>query len=129
MAFGQVGLIFALFGVAAGFVPVGTMPVQSAAQRVSASTATPQVDATVGEAPSAPWSSCVLAGLGFGYAAAAAGAYSRRSVTARRAEKAAAARTPVAYPIFTFRWLAVHFITVPTVFFLGAISAMQFIQR
>lgn len=33
------------------------------------------------------------------------------------------------YPIFTVRWLAVHGLAVPTVFFLGAISAMQFIQR
>jgi len=33
------------------------------------------------------------------------------------------------YPIFTFRWLAVHALGVPTIFFLGAITAMQFIQR
>ena len=33
------------------------------------------------------------------------------------------------YPIFTVRWLAVHALGVPTVFFLGAITAMQFIQR
>ena len=33
------------------------------------------------------------------------------------------------YPIFTFRWLAIHGLAVPTVFFLGAITAMQFIQR
>ncbi|TYH76815.1 hypothetical protein ES332_D04G112600v1 [Gossypium tomentosum] len=31
------------------------------------------------------------------------------------------------YPIFTVRWLAVHGLAVPTVFF-GSISAMQFIQ-
>jgi len=36
---------------------------------------------------------------------------------------------PVTYPIFTVRWLAVHTLGVPTVFFLGAIAAMQFIQR
>ena len=36
---------------------------------------------------------------------------------------------PGAYPIFTFRWLAVHALAVPTVFFLGSITAMQFIQR
>jgi photosystem II cytochrome b559 subunit beta len=36
---------------------------------------------------------------------------------------------PVVYPIFTFRWLAVHAIAVPTIFFLGAITSMQFIQR
>lgn len=33
------------------------------------------------------------------------------------------------YPIFTVRWLAVHGLAVPTIFFLGAITAMQFIQR
>ena len=33
------------------------------------------------------------------------------------------------YPIFTVRWLAVHALAVPTAFFLGSISAMQFIQR
>jgi photosystem II cytochrome b559 subunit beta len=35
----------------------------------------------------------------------------------------------ITYPIFTFRWLAVHALAVPTVFFIGSISAMQFIQR
>jgi photosystem II cytochrome b559 subunit beta len=35
----------------------------------------------------------------------------------------------VAYPIFTFRWLAIHALAVPTIFFLGAITSMQFIQR
>nr|YP_010732192.1 cytochrome b559 beta subunit of photosystem II [Calidiella yingdensis]WDY13106.1 cytochrome b559 beta subunit of photosystem II [Calidiella yingdensis] len=33
------------------------------------------------------------------------------------------------YPIFTVRWLAVHALAVPTIFFLGSITAMQFIQR
>ena len=33
------------------------------------------------------------------------------------------------YPIFTVRWLAVHALAIPTVFFLGAIAAMQFIRR
>jgi photosystem II cytochrome b559 subunit beta len=33
------------------------------------------------------------------------------------------------YPLCTVRWLAVHGLAVPTVFFLGSISAMQFIQR
>ncbi|MGD1857373.1 MAG: cytochrome b559 subunit beta [Leptolyngbyaceae cyanobacterium] len=33
------------------------------------------------------------------------------------------------YPIFTVRWLAIHALGIPTVFFLGAIAAMQFIQR
>ncbi|MEM6518458.1 MAG: cytochrome b559 subunit beta [Cyanobacteria bacterium P01_D01_bin.71] len=36
---------------------------------------------------------------------------------------------PMVYPIFTVRWLAVHTLAVPSVFFLGAIAAMQFIQR
>ena len=35
--------------------------------------------------------------------------------------------TNTAYPVLTFRWLAVHALAVPTVFFLGAILAMQFI--
>ena len=33
------------------------------------------------------------------------------------------------YPIITVRWIAIHAIGAPAVFFLGAISAMQFIQR
>ncbi|KAH6559208.1 hypothetical protein KP509_1Z018700 [Ceratopteris richardii] len=33
------------------------------------------------------------------------------------------------YPIFTVRWLVVHGLAIPTVFFLGSISATQFIQR
>ena len=33
------------------------------------------------------------------------------------------------YPIFTVRWLAVHALAIPTVFFLGAIAAMQLIRR
>lgn len=35
----------------------------------------------------------------------------------------------ITYPIFTVRWLSIHALAVPTVFFLGAITAMQFIQR
>ena len=38
-------------------------------------------------------------------------------------------KQPISYPIFTFRWSAIHGIAVPTVFFLGAITSMQFIQR
>jgi photosystem II cytochrome b559 subunit beta len=38
-------------------------------------------------------------------------------------------KKPYIYPIFTFRWLAVHALAVPTIFFLGAITAIQFIQR
>lgn len=30
------------------------------------------------------------------------------------------------YPIYTVRWLAIHTLGVPTVWFIGAISAMQF---
>lgn len=36
---------------------------------------------------------------------------------------------PITYPIFTVRWLSIHALGVPSVFFLGAIAAMQFIQR
>jgi photosystem II cytochrome b559 subunit beta len=36
---------------------------------------------------------------------------------------------PITYPIFTVRWLSVHALAVPTVFFLGAIASMQFIHR
>uniref|UniRef100_A0A0G4GTS0 Cytochrome b559 subunit beta n=1 Tax=Chromera velia CCMP2878 TaxID=1169474 RepID=A0A0G4GTS0_9ALVE len=35
----------------------------------------------------------------------------------------------ISYPIVTVRWLAIHVLGIPTVFFLGAIVAMQFIQR
>merc|ERR1719160_783738 len=34
----------------------------------------------------------------------------------------------VSYPIFTVRWIAVHLIVAPAVFFVGAIVAMQLIQ-
>ncbi len=33
------------------------------------------------------------------------------------------------YPIYTVRWLAIHALGIPTVWFLGAIAAMQFITR
>ncbi len=33
------------------------------------------------------------------------------------------------YPIFTVRWLAVHALAIPSVFFLGSIVAMQFVAR
>ena len=36
---------------------------------------------------------------------------------------------PVAEPIFTIRWLAVHGLAVPTVGFIGAITSMQISQR
>jgi len=35
----------------------------------------------------------------------------------------------VVYPLITFRWLAIHALAIPTVLFLGAITAMQFVQR
>ena len=35
----------------------------------------------------------------------------------------------ITYPIFTVRWLAIHALAIPTLFFLGSITAMQFIQR
>ncbi len=31
------------------------------------------------------------------------------------------------YPVITVRWLSIHALSVPTIVFLGAISAMQFI--
>jgi photosystem II cytochrome b559 subunit beta len=37
--------------------------------------------------------------------------------------------TPRSYPIFTVRWAALHALGIPTVFFLGALAAMQFIRR
>ena len=39
------------------------------------------------------------------------------------------ATTPRNYPIFTVRWLALHTLGIPTVFFLGALAAMPFIRR
>ena len=36
---------------------------------------------------------------------------------------------PISYPIFTVRWLSVHALAIPTVFFVGAIAAMQFTAR
>ena len=40
-----------------------------------------------------------------------------------------ATSTPRNYPIFTVRWLALHTLGVPTVIFIGALAAMQFIRR
>ena len=40
-----------------------------------------------------------------------------------------ASSTPRNYPIVTVRWLSVHALGIPTVFFLGALAAMQFIRR
>ena len=36
--------------------------------------------------------------------------------------------TPRNYPIFTVRWLSIHALGVPTVFFMGALAAMQFVR-
>jgi len=113
---------------ASAFVPPG-QPHPVRAEPVH--TISTQHDASVQE-PQTPWSASLFAGLGLGYAAAMISTCRRQTKsTTMMAEKpqVAAARTPVAYPIFTFRWLAVHAIAVPTVFFLGAISSMQFIQR
>jgi photosystem II cytochrome b559 subunit beta len=38
-------------------------------------------------------------------------------------------RSPVEYPIYTIRWLSIHALGVPAVWFLGAITSMQFINR
>ena len=35
-------------------------------------------------------------------------------------------KTTVGYPIITVRWLAIHALAIPTVFFIGAITSMQF---
>jgi photosystem II cytochrome b559 subunit beta len=35
----------------------------------------------------------------------------------------------VSYPIFTVRWVAIHALAVPAIFFIGSITAMQFLQR
>ena len=35
----------------------------------------------------------------------------------------------LAYPIFTIRWVAIHALAIPAVFFIGSITAMQFLQR
>jgi photosystem II cytochrome b559 subunit beta len=48
---------------------------------------------------------------------------SQCSDTARKSAEA------ITYPIFTVRWLSIHALAVPTIFFLGSITAMQFIQR
>jgi len=165
--------IVALSSTAFAFVPPTTQR-QAASARVGATTE--YLGAQSVSAPSAepsasvPWGTCLLVGLGLGYAAAAAKAYNKQGAncTSRRAgpvtknlegaggappgaqvgsiqgsvgltnsgnkryltgPETAAVRSPVAYPIFTFRWLAVHMLTVPTVFFIGAIVSMQFIQR
>ncbi|CAJ1370235.1 unnamed protein product [Effrenium voratum] len=113
--------LLALCIPALAFVPPAQQPVHQAVAPAGASAA-PEVEA-------ASSFSTLAFGASVGYACAAVGAAARQGRVARRAEKASVARTPVAYPIFTFRWLAVHALVVPTVFFLGAISSMQFIQR
>ena len=35
----------------------------------------------------------------------------------------------ISYPIFTIRWVAIHALAVPAIFFIGSITAMQFLQR
>ena len=125
MQFSRVLPFLALVTGAVAFVPAGVQ--QPAARGYTA----PKLGASAFEfaqtESSSTWSSCMLAGMGMGYAAAAVSRVARKAEN--KPQVAAAARTPVAYPIFTFRWLAVHALAVPTVFFLGAISSMQFIQR
>eukprot|EP00913_Durusdinium_trenchii_P035805 g33504.t1 len=115
------------------FVPPAAQP-QTYAHEASA----PALAKPVEESTGSTGFSLAL-GASVGYAAAAVGAVARQGRVARKAEKAAVARsvclglfvlawgclTPVAYPIFTFRWLAVHALVIPTVFFLGAISSMH----
>mmetsp|Transcript_68489 Transcript_68489/g.127800 ORF Transcript_68489/g.127800 Transcript_68489/m.127800 type:complete len:126 (-) Transcript_68489:100-477(-) len=125
MAVARIALVCALFSGAAAFVASPTSRselTRSMASGVAQGSTVEQAEA------SSTWTGSVLAGMSLGYAAAMSAAFRRSSVT-RKAEKVAAAKTPVAYPIFTFRWLAVHTLVIPTVFFLGAISSMQFIQR
>jgi photosystem II cytochrome b559 subunit beta len=59
----------------------------------------------------------------------AGGPDSRRPHSFETFHRTMAAKRSTTYPIFTVRWLAVHALAVPTVFFLGSITAMQFIQR
>mmetsp|Transcript_116545 Transcript_116545/g.163874 ORF Transcript_116545/g.163874 Transcript_116545/m.163874 type:complete len:121 (+) Transcript_116545:66-428(+) len=115
-------LLLALVGTASAFVA------PPAGRPVIATPAVLEVAPSV-EVEAASWSSPLLAGLSVGYAAAAGMAFRRGKTSCKAEQTPAVARTPVAYPIFTFRWLAVHALVVPTVFFLGAISSMQFIQR
>merc|ERR1712014_508009 len=120
-------LILACLAAAAFLAPGRQVPGPAAQIRFAPAAPQASDEASKVEAASS-WSSCLLTGLGLGYAAAAGVAFNKRVACA--AEKVSAvARTPVAYPIFTFRWLAIHALVVPTVFFLGAISSMQFIQR
>ncbi|CAE8587518.1 unnamed protein product [Polarella glacialis] len=130
MAVSRVIALCALFCGAAAFVP----PLQQQGLQHQAPQAQPRLvaPAAATEATASvesTWSSLLLAGAGLGYAAAAVGAHRSQGRIAMCAEKMPTVRTPVAYPIFTFRWLAIHALAVPVVFFLGAISSMQFIQR
>eukprot|EP00929_Paragymnodinium_shiwhaense_P042421 TRINITY_DN2195_c0_g2_i1.p2 TRINITY_DN2195_c0_g2~~TRINITY_DN2195_c0_g2_i1.p2 ORF type:complete len:131 (+),score=38.45 TRINITY_DN2195_c0_g2_i1:76-468(+) len=121
---------FALLAGAAAFVPASSLQGQQRLPHAGAAKLqSPHAAAAEPVAEGTNWTASVLAGLGLGYAAAAASAYSKTARAAAKGQQPAAPRTPVAYPIFTFRWLAVHALTIPTVFFLGSISAMQFIQR
>eukprot|EP00440_Ansanella_granifera_P000868 gb/GFBE01000937.1/.p1 GENE.gb/GFBE01000937.1/~~gb/GFBE01000937.1/.p1 ORF type:complete len:125 (+),score=25.46 gb/GFBE01000937.1/:1-375(+) len=124
MAFRNLVLLLAFAAPALAFIAPGQgVPGSSPGRSVAGMAAVDSASAVEAEST---MSSSLLAGLGLGYAAAAGAAFKR---TARAAAPDKVARTPVAYPIFTFRWLAVHALVIPTVFFLGAISSMQFIQR
>eukprot|EP00439_Symbiodinium_sp_Y106_P016450 s902_g2.t1 len=146
-------LFVATCGFAAAFVP----PAQTGAKTARPEAVVLVAPEPAQEAMAVFWArfSSLAFGASVGYAAAALGAAARQGRTALKAEDApavtlrevlkyvtvsrnslctnteevASSKTPVAYPIFTFRWLAIHALVVPTVFFLGAISSMQFIQR
>eukprot|EP00971_Amphidinium_carterae_P210584 4178784-Amphidinium_carterae.1 len=91
---------FAVLGSAAAFVPSSVSSRTSFPERAPAHEQLTTLEPTASES-SSTWTSCMLAGMGIGYAAAVSAAASSRNV-ARKAEKVAAAKTPVAYPIFTF---------------------------
>eukprot|EP00403_Amphidinium_massartii_P023933 CAMPEP_0178400810 /NCGR_PEP_ID=MMETSP0689_2-20121128/15980_1 /TAXON_ID=160604 /ORGANISM="Amphidinium massartii, Strain CS-259" /LENGTH=103 /DNA_ID=CAMNT_0020021615 /DNA_START=99 /DNA_END=407 /DNA_ORIENTATION=- len=103
MAFLRGIVLCALLGTAVAFVPAGVSSRASAPQHASSSIPQLAAPESAETSSSAAWTSCLLAGMGIGYAAAVSAAARSGSVTCK-AEKVAAAKTPVAYPIFTFRW-------------------------
>eukprot|EP00435_Cladocopium_sp_Y103_P013311 s956_g3.t1 len=110
-----------LLGTASAFVAPPARPAGITAP-VAVSEATQNVE------EAASWSSPLLAGLSMGYAAAAGMAFRRGKTSCKAEQTPAVARTPVAYPIFTFRWLAVHALVVPTVFFLALSRVAKILQ-
>merc|ERR1719198_199896 len=72
--------LVAFFGMASAFVPPTTLR-QAAPAQVGATAEYVGVESTAPSTESGastPWGSCLLMGLGLGYAAAAAGAYNRQ---------------------------------------------------